>query len=276
LNLTEHVSDFLSRPIPLWETDLTSRLVLNKWQQLNLTETNYSIENCVLGQVTAKAAIFDIPGTEMKIEASTNTLNGFYDNHGLEPLNVSVTNNLDGNRKISDALIILHLIPSISDFLNCIVKTVLIIRPENEETDISYSHPEIPFSIFVSVCETSSLRSTLRVAESILHEAMHLKLTLIENALPLIKPFSGDVFFSPWRDEKRPARGVLHGLFVFRAILDYFTAIKESPEIKTEHPYIESRIAQIKTDLSQLKDFASCIDLTKDGAILTANLLPLN
>lgn len=276
MELIEQISNFLNRPMPLWEDALTSMLVLDKSQQLNLIEVDYSIENCVLGQEKTKALIFDIAGTEIKIEAPTDTLNNFYESHGLEPLSGLQIQKLHVDAKISDALNMLTLIPSISDFLNCIVKSVQIIRPENEETDISYSHPEIPFSIFVSVCETSSLCSTLRVAESILHEAMHLKLTLIENILPLIKPYSGNVFFSPWRDEKRPARGVLHGLFVFRAILDYFTTIKDVPEIFAERPYIESRIAQIKTDLSHLRDFATCVDLTKDGAILTTNLLPLN
>ncbi|WP_316828763.1 aKG-HExxH-type peptide beta-hydroxylase [Pedobacter miscanthi] len=274
MELIEQVSNFLNRPMPLWENGLTSLLVLDKSQQLNLIKADYNIENCVLRQVKTKALIFDIAGTEIKIEAPTDTLNNFYDSHGLEPLSELLIHKLGVDTKISDTLNMLALIPAISDFLKNIVKTIQVIRPENEETDISYSHPEIPFSIFVSVCEASSLRSTLRVAESILHEAMHLKLTLVENILPLIQPFSGNVFFSPWRDEKRPARGVLHGLFVFRAILDYFTTIIDRPEVKPERPYIESRIAQIKTDLSQLKDFASCIDLTKDGAILTKNLLP--
>lgn len=276
MKLIEQISNFVNNPMPLWENDLNSLLVLEKSQQPNLVETDYSIENCVLGQGKTHVILFDIPGSKIKIETPTDVLNNFYESHGLEPLNTTQIYELQADKKVSDALNILALVPSIANFLSCIVKTVQIIRPDNEETDISYSHPEVPFSIFVSVCETTSLRSTLRVAESILHEAMHLKLTLVENILPLVNPFTGNVFFSPWRDEKRPARGVLHGLFVFKAILDYFTLVKNLVELKAERTYIESRIGQIKTDLLHLKDFASCIDLTKDGAILTKNLLPLS
>jgi hypothetical protein len=254
--LTEEVRNFLNKPAPLWENELTTLLVLNRLQSI--------------GQRGGKT--FAIKGTILKIEVPDGSNRDFYDEHGLEPEVITEIT----NQKIEYAVSILALVQPIAHFLNIIVKTVQIIKAEEEETDISYSHPELPFSIFLSVCKDSSLRSTLRVAESLLHESMHLKLTLIENVMPLVKPFTGNVFFSPWRDEKRPAGGVLHGLFVFRAILDYFEAIIDEPKVQAERTYIEKRISQVKTDLSELRDFINCNDLTKDGAILTANLLPSN
>jgi HEXXH motif-containing protein len=254
--LTEEVRDFLNKPTPLWENELTTLLVLNR---------SHSI-----GKPGGKT--INIRGAVLKIELPDASSRDFYDKHGLEAEAVTEIT----NQKIEYAVNTLALVQPITDFLNSIVKTVQIIKAEEEDTDISYSHPELPFSIFLSVCKDSSLRSTLRVAESLLHESMHLKLTLIENVMPLVKPFTGNVFFSPWRDEKRPARGVLHGLFVFRAILDYFEVIKDEPKIQQERGYIEKRISQIRTDLSQLEHFAICNDLTIDGATLTKNLLPSN
>lgn len=280
LTLFEQVGDFLNGPVPLWENKLTSSLTLHTWSELhslNVTGADqYSVASCILKQAGTQVDTVAIAGTTMKIEIPSEELHEFYTAHGLELIPAIGIKNLHADRKIADAFNLLALIKPISVFLQTIIKTVQIIQPQDDETDISYSHPEIPFSIFLSVCADSSLRSTLRVAESILHEAMHLKLTLIENVQPLVEPFDGNVYFSPWRNEKRPARGVLHGLFVFRALLDYFSEIKNYPEIQPEFAYVEKRIRQIKTDLSQLKDFASCDDLTTSGANLTKNLLPSN
>jgi hypothetical protein len=234
LNLTRQVRDFLYKPAPLWENELTTLLVLNR---------SHSIDQRG-GKTIA------IKGTVLKIEVPDGSNRDFYDEHGLEAEAVTEIT----NQKIEYAVNILALVQPIADFLNSIVKTVQIIKAEEEETDISYSHPELPFSIFLSVCKDSSLRSTLRVAESLLHESMHLKLTLIENVMPLVK----------------------HGLFVFRAILDYFEVIKDEPKVQQERGYIEKRISQIRTDLLQLDHFAICNDLTIDGATLTKNLLPSN
>jgi hypothetical protein len=48
------------------------------------------------------------------------------------------------------------------------------------EFDISHSDPEVPFSIFVSVPGVDEPYGPLRLAEQIVHECMHLQLTLIE------------------------------------------------------------------------------------------------
>jgi len=255
-------------------------LVTKKWQELGLRNitgpTDYSIERCILQDLILPIDTIPIPNNNIKIALPTNTLTDFYTEHGLLPLSQTKTSFKETVNNLDSALNCLALVKPVSLFLNSIIQTIQVIKADDEETDISYSHPEIPFSIFASICSDNTLRSNLRVAESILHEALHLKLTLIEDQIPLIKPFDGNLYFSPWRDEKRPARGVLHGLFVFKGILDYFKIIINRAEVQLECNYIESRINQITTDIFSLQAFISCSDLTKDGATLTANLLPLN
>jgi HEXXH motif-containing protein len=164
--------------------------------------------------------------------------------------------------------------PVLDDVLT-LVRSIQVLQSEDDEIDVSYSHPGIAFSIFVSLCKDISPLSDLRVAESILHEAMHLKLTLIEKIVPLVKVDTGNRYYSPWREELRPARGVLHGMFVFRTILDFFRGLGV-PEGEGIAGYLTFRKEQIIHELRQLRGFYTCPDFTPDGAILTENLLPSN
>ena len=82
--------------------------------------------------------------------------------------------------------------------------------------------------------------------EAILHEAMHLQLSLIERYIPLIES-TGEtkLYYSPWRNEARPARGVLHGLFVFRAIYEFFSILIVHPQSVSVKFYVNKRLENI-------------------------------
>jgi HEXXH motif-containing protein len=156
------------------------------------------------------------------------------------------------------------------------VRTIQVLRTDDADIDLSYSHPNIPFSIFISVCDNESMISNLRVAESILHEAMHLKLTLIEDLIPLIKPDTNSLYYSPWRNEERPAKGVLHGLFVFRAIREFYKELQKIGIFIDSENYLENRLREIENEVEQLKDFATSPSLNELGTNLVISLLPLN
>ena len=274
---------YLNSPSPLWENQITAAISQYKWNELKgkkIGIDNYSIEKCLSLNSDFLSKSFPIinlrNNKHIQLISPSSSVENFYLEHGIKAVEVNAQNVDQTIFKLKCAFQILKLEDSVFEFIELLLKSIYIIESEDKEIDISYSHPSIPFSIFLSICEDSSVISSLRVAESILHESMHLKLTLLENIIPLVYSNTGNVFFSPWRDEKRPAHGVLHGLFVFRGILDFFVLIKDYKEVKVAKGYIEDRIVQIKKELAKINDFATCIDLTRDGAILTANLLPLN
>lgn len=273
------IQDYLEQPLPLWKNEVTQLLVDYKWdalaKQSQIAPNIYTITGCIIKDknVSETNLSFPVTNSNIKIELPSDDLKEFYEKHGIEPAAISTIESANEITKISSALRMLQHIEPVHNFILKIVQSIQLIKAEYPDTDVSYSHPEIPFSIFFSVCDEISMISDLRVAESILHEAMHLKLTLIENIVPLIVPDAKGLYFSPWRDEPRPARGVLHGLFVFKALLDFFESIIKTSV--TEKEYIQSRINQIKNDLFQLKDFALCPDLTKDGAVLVKSLMKI-
>lgn len=283
VGLQKAIQDYIEQPLPLWENNITQLLVEHKSVELakqsQIIPNPYTIAGCIIKNKSVSEVSLSLSGTNhhIKIVLPSDDLKEFYKQHGIEPVSITTIESTNAIAKIVTALDILKQIEPIHDFILKIVKSVQLIKAEYTDTDISYSHPDIPFSVFFSVCDEVSGISDLRVAESILHEAMHLKLTLIEEIVPLIVPNAKGLYFSPWRDEPRPARGVLHGLFVFRALFDFLTAIYNTKIFPNEvKDYIQLRIKEVTEDISQLQKFAGCPDLTKNGAILTINLLPLN
>jgi len=283
MSIDKAVQDFLAQPIPLWENAVTEYVVNHAWHKLkkqgisnpNEYTTARIITNSAIAIGNRVEIIKGGKGLPIYLEApSADHLNSFYQEHGLVPdYETEVSKQLS---KLKAAIDVLAQVQLVFNCIAILVRYIQILKQDDAEIDLSYSSPKVPFSIFISVCEDDSTISNLRVAESILHEAMHLKLTLIEDITPLLLPDTGNRYFSPWRDEKRSARGVLHGLFVFKAILDFYKKLKGQAYSQNVLDYLGHRESQITNEISQLSNFYLCLDLTEEGATLTKNLLPLN
>ncbi|MEE8585492.1 MAG: HEXXH motif-containing putative peptide modification protein, partial [Acidobacteriota bacterium] len=104
----------------------------------------------------------------------------------------------------------------------------------------------------------------LRVAESVIHETMHLQLSLVERVLPLVRDDAVKELASPWKEEKRHPRGILHGLYVFALIYRFWASISvhESGFFKQ---FALARCQEIGDQLRSIKDFQACEDLTAEG-----------
>ncbi len=185
---------------------------------------------------------------------------------------------LDTNRvvgtvahQLEEALSVLNLVPTVWPTVSTLVGSLHIIDPGGDETDVSFSDPAVPFSVFVSVPPTWSEVAALRVAEAILHEAMHLQLTLVERVVPLVLPNSG-LYYSPWRNERRNSESILQALYAFCVISSFLRAILVQRPSST-NDYLTERIAQIDCQIKQAQEFRECDELTRDGATLVAKLL---
>ena len=175
--------------------------------------------------------------------------------------------------RLDDAFSVLDLVPTVWSTVRQLVRALHTIDPGGDETDVSSSDPSVPFSIFVSVPPTPSEIATLRVAEAILHEAMHLHLTLIGQIVPLVQP-KGKMRYSPWRGEERDSEGILQALYVFSVIRSFF-AMVPTPRPDEASEYVLDRIKQIESQIRQAGDFRECEELTPEGAALVARLLDI-
>lgn len=147
-----------------------------------------------------------------------------------------------------------------------LARTTHLLRSAGEGMDISHSDPALPFSVFVSVPAAHERFAVLRLAESFIHEAMHLQLSLIEQVVPMVRN-SELTYFSPWRNGYRPVGGVLHGLYVFAVIHQWLMSRGSSCA------YAQRRAPEIRDEVEQLMAFPATDGLTPAGAQLSRALL---
>lgn len=164
---------------------------------------------------------------------------------------------------VGDALDQLH--PGGADHMvTSLVRAIHVIEAPAPGYDVSHSEPSIPFSIFVSV-PIGERHGTLRLAESLLHEAMHLQLTLLERHTPMVLETDA-TGFSPWQQCERPVAGLLHGLYVFAGIDQWLALLDASPLTSSEDRiYLTRRRAEIAQEIAVVATLADARGLTSTG-----------
>ena len=273
---------YLNRPFPIWDENVTQALVDDRWQILaqssqwtprNYNTAGYFLEDSSVAPVKTKISS-DSRDQNIYIEApGPSCLDGFYIKAGLHPYPDDQINNPLILTCFQEALQLLDCVVPSCSCIHALVRSIIVLAPENPDTDISYSHPTIPFSIFISCSAQPSDYQEIRMLEAILHEAIHLQLSLIERYIPLIESTGEtDLYYSPWRDEARPARGVLHGLFVFRAIYEFFSILNTCPQSASVKFYVNRRLEHIAHEIGSLAGFPSSAALTATGALFTEQL----
>jgi hypothetical protein len=279
----EPVSVALRRPGPFWFDDLASVLAEYRWSRFQaecgLDRSNYGtaraldrnshVERNVIGHLRG-------PTTETQhriiVECLRSDITKRYRDFGLEfysPVEILGSNLLS---ILDRAIQIIANVPGAALAVSAVLSVVHILKPGSPEYDISYSEPTLPFSIFVGIDPRLRVNPHLRLAESILHECMHLQLTLIEERTPLIGT-DNEHHLSPWRQTLRPTRGVLHALYVFRVIQEFFSALLVSVILsEDEYRHIQGRLRDIEIQVGQTGDLSSSQDLTPAGQALVERL----
>ncbi|HVG02857.1 MAG TPA: HEXXH motif-containing putative peptide modification protein [Nitrospira sp.] len=138
-------------------------------------------------------------------------------------------------------------IPSLSCIIRELVEKVFLLKAP-EEYDISHSEPCWPAWILVSAPEAAGAVFGLRVAENVVHEAMHLQLTNLEERIPLVSDITSSLY-SPWKQEPRQLQGVLHGLYVFACIAAFYRHLLEADVLQHDaRDYAARRILNIREE----------------------------
>lgn len=156
--------------------------------------------------------------------------------------------------------------------VSTLVRSIHCVEASEPGYDFSHSDPGIPFSVLLSN-PIGERHAELRLAESLLHEAMHLQLTLIEREAPIVGPSPGSGY-SPWQRRDRPIQGLLHGLYVFTAIHHWLRLMGGDPSLEFEdRVYIDRRLEEIAAEVSEVAGLGSEPALTSLGGTFAISLL---
>jgi len=278
--ITASLSDPRCEP---WFPELTEYLTLCEWKRLHkeigIVPETYSTarilqrSTSICGDIKSSFEYsFSLKTPNIKIEAAQQQWANSYSKAGIRFYSTAELENTSVLACIGDALEIISRIPTLAGSINHLVRSMHVIRPPDAEQDVSFSEPYIPFSIFISVFEERVRNDGLRVAEAIVHEAMHLQLTMIENIVRLVSR-KDSRYYSPWRHEYRNAQSLLHGLYVFRVIAQFLTRLLAVSE-SVDSDYASIRLQNITAEINQIHMFSQCSELTLVGSRLVNRLIP--
>lgn len=266
-----------------WWPGLTDELAATEWDRLHreigLSPDTYGTNRLLGRNISARRDIISsltAPPSSvvptMALEALSSEWVRHYKKVGIsfytpqEILNSCVLTCLE------EAILIVNQVPSLMRTVASLVRSVHVIKPEDEYHDVSFSEPNVPFSIFVSVPEKRIANNALRVAEAIVHEAMHLQLTIIEHVVPVTVSLSKK-YYSPWRRELRDARGIIHALYVFAVIHRFLAQISSSMSQRLLTEHVRRRQVEINMQINNIESFQTSSELTFLGAQLVQSLI---
>ena len=288
LSLLKHaIKNALGNPYPdPWLPDLTGSLVGWGDQELRsrtgISAADYGTERVLAGSPEAPRCVgarlpvlIGVNGAtrQVTVEFLTEAGTGAYGDIGLCFYTPDEVANSTILQCLQDAIDVLARIPSLQATVTALIRNCHVLKPENDAYDVSHSDPLIPFSAFVSVPQKRGSVDALRIAESLVHEAMHLQLTLIERLLPLVQE-SDQTYFSPWKGTQRSPGGVLHALYVFRAIDNFFgrlLALSGWSVASVEH--MRERRREIARQIWEVRAFKDHPALTGVGTHLAGLLV---
>lgn len=163
------------------------------------------------------------------------------------------------------------LLDRVPDLARIVSRTVGTIHPLAAKPgyDVSHSQPRWRDRIFISFPERLDEIGGLRLAESVVHEAMHLHLTNEERRNAFVARAT-DTLYSPWMDALRSAQGVLHGLFVFSCIGSFLLRVADHDTFSEDaRRYVRGRLMEIGQEISNVDVVALERALTPHGVRLT-------
>jgi hypothetical protein len=163
---------------------------------------------------------------------------------------------------------VLSLVPSVLQPVSQLAWNFHLINAEGDDYDASYSDPAVPFSMFFSASPHKERRTLMRIAENIVHETMHLQLSLFEAMCPLVDPNVQWTLFSPWKQSQRQTQGIVHGLYVFKVLKWMWEQIVLSSTLLEDRSFATARIKSIDEELASVRGIELSPALTVSGKIL--------
>ena len=153
-----------------------------------------------------------------------------------------------------------------------ICRSLHVLLAPDRDFDVSFSDPCLPFSVFVSCPPVGEQDRVERLAENLVHEALHLQLSLVETVEPLVIDLpEEEPVFSPWKGEGRTVRGLLHAVYVFGNLRCFWKCI--AARASGSSSFANRRIETIEYEMAQALHLAESRSLTPAGRKLTASFL---
>jgi uncharacterized protein len=173
-----------------------------------------------------------------------------------------------GRAIVAEALdIIADWRPAIARELRSICSAVQFVRDPSAHPDkiVSFSDNSVPGAMYVSITLSNGLIDPYDLADSLVHEYRHQKLYLFERRYPTTQP--GALIVSPWREDLRPASGLLHAIFVFVELRRFWEYVRDHGPARLNNRAI-AQLDDTESNLKQAFETLRECNLTRVGRAL--------
>jgi len=158
--------------------------------------------------------------------------------------------------------------------LDAFADTVSVIVPLAQHDDADFVSVTTPAAF--GAIATSWPPDPVMMAEMLIHEFQHLKLAAVIDMVPLVAPGGSEsLVYAPWRQDPRPASGLLQGIYAHVAIARFWDAqreLEDDPDARLRAQVLYERWRPtIEPAARTLLGVEGC--LTPDGAWFARELL---
>ncbi|GAA2858560.1 hypothetical protein Acy02nite_22450 [Actinoplanes cyaneus] len=108
--------------------------------------------------------------------------------------------------------------PGAADIVEGVLRVIVPARPDPRAEGVSATSA----AAFGAVALSAPANGT-SLAVALLHETQHSVLNAVHGLFELVRP-DDTLGYSPWRDDPRPASGILHGVYAFLAVTRFWRA----------------------------------------------------
>lgn len=139
-----------------------------------------------------------------------------------------------------------------------------------EHSHYSFTISNLPGLLFIG-----GSPELLPIVEAVVHEVGHARLHHANEVFELVEPMDKALYYSPWRNDPRPASGVLHAAYVFTLVLSFWLQALGQHEARlseAERAYVEDRTALVSLQLREAHDVLERAPLTPFARTLSQTL----
>ena len=260
------ISQFIAGPCS-WDPVAPAKLrplglrSTSTWRSYSTEQFLNGSKPCVLDTVDIADFPFD---SGLRLELLPSNLVSMWQSLGLEFATKRDIENLGFGEVLRKSLDLVRVVPPLYGTVAGVCRSVHVLLASTKGYDVSYSDPSLPFSIFISCPVEGESNRWERLAENILHEALHLQLSLIERSQPLVADGAqGQKVFSPWRKEERSIGGLLHAIYVFGNLRHFWQ--QAAPRRFGLSAFAEARLDSINSEMEMAADLLERRQLTSLG-----------
>ena len=201
------------------------------------------------------------------VECLSPVLAARWENIGLKFANEADVSAMNLRQAFTISLELIGTNPSLKGSVTGLCRSLHVLIAADRNHDVSYSDPTLPLSVFVSCPMPSERNRVERLAENIVHEALHLQLSLVERVQPLVADDSNQKpVFSPWKDEVRTVGGLLHAVYVFGNLRSFWKDIASKRQ--DSRSFAQGRIQTIDSEIARAAHVVDNVSLTSAGRML--------